>query len=224
MAIRLHTAGVCLAAAVLGGCATPPRPDQPRYAPTRPVQHTAAPPNGSLFRAGYDMRLFEDVKARRVGDILTILLVEKTDAKKKADTKVSKDLDTEFNNPVLLGNPADLAGRDLRFKLEAQREVNGKGESKQSNSLRGSIAVTVAEVLPNGNLVVRGEKWVALNQGEEYIRLSGIVRPEDIGTDNTVPSTRVADARISYGGKGVLADGNSPGWLSRFFLSPLWPF
>ena len=210
--------------ALLGGCATAPTPDQPRYAPVRPLPRPDAAPNGSLFTAGGDLRLFEDVKARRVGDILTVLLVEKTDARKKADTSVSKDLNTEFNNPVLLGNPADLAGRDLHFKLEAQREAKGKGESKQSNSLQGSIAVVVSDVLPNGNLVIQGEKWIALNQGKEYVQLSGIVRPEDISSDNTIPSTRVANARISYGGRGVLADSNSPGWLTRFFLSPIWPF
>jgi flagellar L-ring protein FlgH len=84
--------------------------------------------------------------------------------------------------------------------------------------------VTVADVLPNGNLVVRGEKWLTLNQGDEYIQISGIVRPIDIRTDNTVLSGLVADARITYSGKGMVADSNKMGWLSRFFASAIWPF
>ena len=90
--------------------------------------------------------------------------------------------------------------------------------------MNGSITVTVAEVLPNGNMIVRGEKWLTLNQGEEYIQISGIVRPQDVRTDNTIFSTLVADARIAYSGKGMLANANSPGWLARFFNSPIWPF
>ncbi|HKK03898.1 MAG TPA: flagellar basal body L-ring protein FlgH, partial [Gammaproteobacteria bacterium] len=101
---------------------------------------------------------------------------------------------------------------------------DGEGDAAQSNQLEGSITVTVSEVLPNGNLVIQGEKWVKINQGQEYIRLRGIVRPVDIGPDNTVLSTQVADAQLAYGGTGVVAQSNSPGWLTRFFNSPLWPF
>jgi flagellar L-ring protein FlgH len=90
--------------------------------------------------------------------------------------------------------------------------------------LEGSIAVTVADVLPNGNLIVQGEKWMRINQGEEYIRLRGIVRPVDIGANNSVLSTQIADAQFAYGGTGAVAASSSPGWLSRFFGSPLWPF
>src|SRR5690606_38111833 len=105
---------------------------------------------------------------------------------------------------------------------ETSQEFAGQGNSSQSNRLDGSITVTVTQVLPNGNLRVEGEKWLALNQGEELIHLAGIVRPADIGPDNSVSSLKVADARISYRGKGVLADANSPGLLTRFFMK-LWP-
>ena len=87
-----------------------------------------------------------------------------------------------------------------------------------------SITVTVAEVLPNGIIAVRGEKWMTLNTGDELVRIAGLVRADDIATDNTVSSTRIADARITYSGTGAFADASQPGWMSRFFLSPMWPF
>lgn len=209
---------------LLGGCANyQVKPDDPAYAPVQPGAFQPMPPqNGSIYRAGYDMRLFEDVKARRLGDILTIRLVEKTDAKTKADTDLNKEGSVLVAVPTLLGQPLNVDGDNL-FDLDTQRASTGEAESKQSNSLKGDITVTVVEVQSNGNLRVRGEKWIYLNQGEEYIRIIGLVRPEDIAADNSVLSTRVADARISYGGTGPVADTNAAGWLARFFLSPFWP-
>jgi flagellar L-ring protein precursor FlgH len=123
------------------------------------------------------------------------------------------------------GRPVTSNGTPiLNNEIAGDRSFSGQADSSQSNRLDGSITVTVAERLPNGNLVVRGEKMIQINQGEELIRVQGIVRPVDIGPQNTVPSTKIADARISYGGKGTLADANRPGWLSRFFNSPWFPF
>ncbi|MBL4709532.1 MAG: flagellar basal body L-ring protein FlgH, partial [Flavobacteriales bacterium] len=110
------------------------------------------------------------------------------------------------------------------FDIDSENEFEGEGKSNQSNKLSGSISVTVSAVLPNGNLLVQGEKWIQINQGSEFIRLKGIVRPADISANNTVQSTQIADAKISYGGKGALADANVSGWMVRFFMSPLWPF
>jgi flagellar L-ring protein precursor FlgH len=214
---RLGLIGIAL----LAGCATSPKEDH-SYAPARPV---ALPPvlarTGSIYHAGYEMRLFEDVVARHVGDNLTIKLEEKTAAKKQADTSLTKD----NTGAVSL----DIAGANLNpwsgsLDSSAKRKFDGKGESQQSNSLTGNITVVVSEVLANGNLVVRGEKWLTLNQGDEFIRISGIVRPADIAPDNTVPSYLVADARISYGGEGPVADANTLGWIARFFISALFPF
>ncbi|WP_208533117.1 flagellar basal body L-ring protein FlgH, partial [Pseudomonas aeruginosa] len=117
-------------------------------------------------------------------------------------------------------------GGDLSLSAEygGSRDAKGDSQAGQSNSLTGSITVTVAEVLPNGILSVRGEKWMTLNTGNELVRIAGLVRADDIATDNTVSSTRVADARITYSGTGAFADASQPGWLDRFFLSPLWPF
>ena len=108
--------------------------------------------------------------------------------------------------------------------FRSDSEFEGSGSSNQSNSLTGAIAVQVSRVLPNGNLMIQGEKWLALNKGEEFIQLRGIVRPEDVSSQNTIPSTMVADARISYGGTGMIDQANSPGWISRFFNSSLNPF
>jgi flagellar L-ring protein precursor FlgH len=206
---------------LLGGCATSPKEDT-SYAPAKPI---APPPSishsGSIYRAGYEMRLFEDVVARRIGDTLTIRLVEKTAAKKQADTALTKD--NTGKGSIAIGG-ASLTPWSGDIDLSAKRKFDGTGESKQSNSLTGNITVVVADVLANGNLVVRGEKWMTLNQGDEYIRISGIVRPADIAPDNTVPSYLVADARISYGGEGPVADANTIGWLARFFISAIFPF
>ncbi|MFW6342307.1 MAG: flagellar basal body L-ring protein FlgH, partial [Halothiobacillaceae bacterium] len=108
--------------------------------------------------------------------------------------------------------------------LGGERSFDGSGNASQENSLDGQITVTVARVLPNGNLIVRGEKFLGINQGTEFVRVSGIVRPQDIGSDNTIDSTRIADARISYGGQGIINDANNMGWLARFFNSPIFPF
>ena len=108
-----------------------------------------------------------------------------------------------------------LTGNDAETKLTAKRDFKGEGAANQSNSLSGNISVTVVEVLPNGNLNVRGEKRVTLNQGDEYIRLSGIVRPVDIDSANTITSDKVADVTIMYIGEGAMADASKMGWLSR---------
>jgi flagellar L-ring protein precursor FlgH len=218
-----------LALLVLAGCAAPGavRTDGGPAAATAhagaPV--TALPPgtDGAIYQPATAMVLFEDLKARRVGDTLTIRLAERTQASKSASTAARKESSIETGAPTLLGRPVTRNGDPvLSNEWETSQEFAGQGNSSQSNRLDGSITVTVTQVLPNGNLRVEGEKWLALNQGEELIHLAGIVRPADIGPDNSVSSLKVADARISYRGKGVLADANSPGLLTRFFMK-LWP-
>jgi flagellar L-ring protein precursor FlgH len=224
-----------VAALALGGCNTAPSRD-PAFAAVRPQMVAPPPPTaGSLYRPGYDLVLFEDLRARRVGDILSIRLNENTDATKSAGTTIDKTNDTVIANPTIFGaSPSiDLPGivpltprkrLGLDSTLNSETAFEGDAESTQSNSLTGDIAVTVAEVLPNGNLVVQGEKILTLNQGHEHIRISGIVRPEDINPDNSVDSTRVAAARIIYAGEGPTADASKLGWLARFFISAIFPF
>ena len=141
-----------------------------------------------------------------------------------SDTSIDKSSSKTIENPVLGGAARSIAGYDLEFDLGSGSEFSGESTSNQSNSLSGEVTVTVAEVLPNGNLYIQGEKWINLNQGDEYIRLRGIVRPADISSGNTVNSARIADARISYSGTGAVAEANVKGWLSRLFDSPIFPF
>ncbi len=171
------------------------------------------------------MRLFEDRKAGRVGDILTVRLQERTNASKNSATSTSKATDVELANPVVSGTNITTNGIPLfQGTLSGDSTFDGSGSSSQSNSLLGDITVTVVERLPNGNLRIRGEKWVNLNQGREFIRLSGIIRPDDIEPDNSLYSYRIADARITYSSKGVLADANRMGFISRFFNSVFHPY
>lgn len=206
---------------LLGGCAIPEKGEQSSYTATRPLYIPPVPPsNGAIYQSGSALVLFEDIKARRVGDILTIVLNERTNAEKKADTSVDKSSESGIGIPKLFGQTVP----ELENSISAGHKFETEGDSKQSNKLEGSIAVTVAQVLGNGNLVVQGEKWITINHGEEFIRIRGIVRPLDIGPENTISSTKVADAQILYSGRGSLARANRPGWLTEFFLSPLMPF
>lgn len=181
--------------------------------------------NGSIFQAGRSVRLFEDSKAFRVGDLLSITLSESTNASKSAATNTAKDDDIILGAGTLLGvTPTYNGDSFLNNALGSERAFKGSGDSAQSNSLRGEISVMVTDILPNGNLIVRGEKIIGLNQGSEYIRIAGIVRPQDVSANNIVVSGKLANARIYYGGGGVIAEANSRGWLSRFFDSPVFPF
>ncbi|MDX1500239.1 MAG: flagellar basal body L-ring protein FlgH [Woeseiaceae bacterium] len=211
--------------ALVTGCSTLGG-NEPSYAPVPPGTQVYEPATaGAIYRANTDLRLFEDLKASRVGDILTVRLVERTNASKNSATSTSKSTETSLANPTVFGRPTTKDGTPLfEGALAGDQAFDGTGSSSQSNSLVGDITVTVVERQPNGNLRIRGEKWVTLNQGEEFIQLAGIVRPTDIEPDNTVASTRIADARITYSSKGVMAAANRMGWISRFFHSALSPY
>jgi flagellar L-ring protein precursor FlgH len=232
---RKKTTLAVVALLLSSGCATTPKP-RDNYRPTMPPAYsTTEPLNGSIYQANGDVRLFEDVKARRVGDIITVVLQESTSASKSAKASADKDQETSIESPVILGatptfNAPGIIPLDsnrnntLEANISATRSFEGEADASQSNSLNGRITVTIADVLPNGNLVVRGEKWLTLNQGEEFIQISGIVRPQDVSTSNTIFSTQIADAQITYSGKGFLAESNQMGWLARFFNHSAWPF
>ncbi|MBB3046380.1 flagellar L-ring protein precursor FlgH [Litorivivens lipolytica] len=189
------------------------------------VKQRGAESLGSIYMPSRGLSLFLDRRARQVGDSITVTLLEQTDASKQSSTSTAKEQSNSIPGVTLFGRGVTKDGIPiLETSIEADQEFAGQGSSSQSNSLKGSVTVTVAEVLPNGNLLVRGEKWVTINQGEEFIRVTGVVRPEDIGADNSVPSFKLADARITYSGKGAIADANRMGWLGRFFQSVLSPF
>jgi flagellar L-ring protein FlgH len=185
------------------------------YAPAAPVLAPPPAANGAIFQAnqGY-AALYEGPRARRVGDTLTIVLVERMAAQKDVGSKSGRDgnigLTPPAVGPLSLFDPAEA-------KASGTQAFNGTGTASQSNSLSGEVSVTVAEVYPNGTMLVRGQKRLTLNRGDEFVQIQGIVRVADIDFDNRVRSTRVADARITYTGRGDLQRQSRPGWLQRFF-------
>lgn len=210
-------------ALVLIGCGSTPAPTlAPESEPSYEQLRGYTPHNltGSIFQAGTEMVLYEDVKARRVGDILTVLLVEETSGENSADNNINQSTEMNVQTPTFGGRTHP----NMNIGLGSENSFNGQSGSSQSNRLNGSIAVTVHEVLPNGNLVIQGEKRIRINQGDEYIRLQGVVRTKDIGTFNTLYSTQVADARITYAGRGTNSQNTTPGWAAKILFSPLWPF
>ena len=222
-----HGAGtlvVVLALVVLQGCTAMSRPraipDDPQYAPVRAeAMMQRDPESGAIYQTSRNFSLYGDTVALNVGDILTVTLEESTRASKNAESSITKDNEISMLNARILGK--GNLGVDTDVNLE--RDFQGQAEADQSNSLDGNITVTVTEVLPNGVLHIRGEKWLSLTNGDEYIRLTGLVRPQDISPDNTVASNRIADARIAYGGTGDFDQANQMGWLARFFNSEWFP-
>ncbi|MGF1726627.1 flagellar basal body L-ring protein FlgH [Photobacterium nomapromontoriensis] len=214
---------ILIATLSLSGCIAPvseiidSQPEESKTNMTFPAYDVD--PDGGLFSANYGMALFQDRRAFRIGDILTVQLDEQTRSSKKAGTSYGKSSSVKMPAPMLGGRVYDQAS----VGIDADRDFAGSSSSSQQNSLSGNITVMVMEVLPNGVLRVRGEKWLKLNQGNEFIRLSGLVRVDDIDGHNRVPSQRLGDARITYSGRGALASANEAGWLSRLFNSSWFP-
>lgn len=213
--------GVALVAVVMVGCAQMPRPSvvgeqEQVYVPDR----LPPEPNGSIFQAGRSGHpLFEDRRPRMVGDILTIVLDEEVSASKNSQSNANRG----SSSGLSFDQQADAidALTNLGFDISASGDIDfsGGGGSQANNSFTGTITVSVLEVMSNGNLRVRGEKQIAINQGTEFIRFSGVVNPRTITGQNTVPSTAVADARIEYVGDGYISEAQHMGWLQRFFLN-----
>lgn len=210
-------------ALLVAGCAgTPPTAvHQPMTARPAPMPQTA-PTNGAIYQAGYVRPLFEDRRARMVGDTLTINIVEKTQAGKKSNSSAERTQSLDVSVPTIIGVPGKTA-QGMTIKADDSNKFAGKGESNANNNFTGTITCTVIEVLPNGNLLVSGEKVMSINQGDEFIRFSGVINPMHITSANTVQSTQVADARIEYKANGAIDSAQVMGWLARFFLSVL-PF
>lgn len=200
-------------------------PNDPDFAPILPeAEEEELIPTGSLFKKNYVNNIYSDSKAHRVGDIVAVILSESTQANKDANTELTKESKSALDPVVGFGgSPVTINGKAFQFGINQNSEFTGESLADQSNSLSGDISVHVLRVLPNGNLMIRGEKWLTLNNGDEYIRLTGIIRPKDISTNNTIISTKVANARIQYSGTGSFADANEQGWLTKFFNSAWWP-
>ncbi len=221
MSTRTSDALLVVVAAVLATAPATARPLFGRKLP--PEDYTASRPGppmvpvvatGAIFQAdqGY-AALYEGWRARKVGDPLTIVLVERTSASKTAGSK----LDSSGGFSITPPSVGPLAFDPNIARASGGRNFGGTGSADQSNALSGEVSVTVAEVYPNGTMLVQGRKRVTLNRGDEYVAIKGIVRTADVDANNRVPSTRVADARIEYTGKGDVARAGRQGWLSRFF-------
>jgi len=194
-----------------------------------PQQQVAAPEtNGGIFQsvnsapvARYNP-LFEDRRARGIGDTIIVTLNERTNARKSSGSNTDRSGSIDFSIPTaIFGVPLNFLG-GTKLEAASSNAFDGKGASSSNNDFTGTITVTVIDVLPNGNLLVTGEKQIGINRGQEFIRLSGAINPINI-INNTVSSVQVADARIEYRANGYINEAQTMGWLSRFFLN-LSPF
>jgi flagellar L-ring protein precursor FlgH len=216
---------IILTTLLLGGCITT-TPSTSVHQPMTARAVAAVPPplaNGTIYQASYSYRpLFEDRRARVVGDTLTINIIENTSADKKSNTTTNRSSDNNFAVPALAGLPGkSFLGATLG--ASSDMKFSGDGETASNNVFTGTITVTVIDVYPNGNLLVSGEKQVGINHASEFIRFSGVVNPAYITSVNSVTSVQVADARVEYRGNGQIENAQNMGWLSRFFLNVL-PF
>lgn len=221
--IRFGT--IAAACAVLAGCiTTSPATSVHQPMSVRPTDAAQAPPaNGAIFQAGFSNRpLFEDRRARNVGDTLTINIIENTSADKKSNTTTNRSSDNAFSVPVVTGLPGKTF-QNAQLGAVSDIKFSGDGETASNNVFTGTMTVTVIEVFANGNLLVSGEKQVGINHASEFIRFSGVVNPANITPSNAVNSVQVADARVEYRGNGQIENAQNMGWMSRFFLNVL-PF
>ncbi|WP_417071092.1 flagellar basal body L-ring protein FlgH [Niveibacterium terrae] len=210
------------AAFLLSGCMSTPLTAIHQPVSVRPAPREAiAPVAGSIYSTTPGKTLFEDRRAQRVGDTLTINLTERTAAAKNADSSSNRTTDFSMAIPTMSRVPLKVL-QGLDVGATSGNKFEGKGASSANNNFTGTITVTVIDVYPNGNLLVSGEKQIAINQGSEFIRFSGVVNPAYVTSANSVNSTQVADARIEYKGAGYLDEAQQMGWLSRFFqvISP----
>lgn len=230
--------GLVVGAMILSGCTSnpPQRMEKFSYEPAYPTNIPQAnlPKGGSLYHAGDSLSLFDATRAHKVGDIITIKLQEKFNAKKKDEAKYNKSNSQDYG----VSTPLNLFGQTVVSPVSApfakgsptglgisygsKGNFAGKSDVKQDSSLSGSIAVTVVKVIPNGNLVIRGEKWITIHDGDEVIRFAGIIRAQDIQPDNSINSEKVADVRLIYKDVGISGDTNRASALTKW-MNKYWP-
>lgn len=219
-------AAAAAAALALAACAATPPPIVHQPMTSRAPEPRPTEGNGAIFQVAANgpayRPLFEDRRARGVGDTLVILISEKTAANKNSETKVDKSGSSTYSVTGIAGLPgATFNGSNLG--ANSAHAFDGKGNSTANNDFTGTITVTVTDIYPNGNMLVSGEKQIAMPQGNEFVRFSGVVDPRSISGSNSVASTQVADARIEYRSNGVIDEAQVMGWLARFFMTFL-PF
>lgn len=212
------------AATVLAGCQTlnaPPPVDVAEPTHARPVVTAVAPAsNGAIFQSGQYRPLFEDHRARLVGDSLTVQIVEKVSASQRSTSSIDKSGSISGGVsalPLLAPNSFKRAG----VAGESSNTFAGKGSTENSNNFSGTITATVVDVLSNGHLIIAGEKQIGVNHNVDVLRFSGQVDPRAIQPGNSVASAQIANVRIEQRGRGAQAEAQGIGWLARFFLSVL---
>lgn len=220
-------AGVVLAGCLSGCNVIPPKAmtHSPQFEPVYPIQQVQAPvPTGGIYVGRQSDSWFGRGRTFQVGDIITVLLNESTQAARSQVGSVSRNSTNDMLTPGLavLGNKLGGVMKGTDFS-KTDISNKGTGTADQTASLNGSVAVAVVEVMANGNLVLRGEKQLALTEGSEVIQVSGIIRQDDVAPNNTVQSRRLANAQIAYRGTGDLANASRAGWGTSALLK-LWPF
>ena len=208
----------------VAGCSTVPPTNVHQPMTARPApRYDMALSNGSIYQTASARPLFEDRRARFIGDIITVKITESTTASTKSNNKVDQSNAQKYG----IGASTGMLGRALPgamdFSASSSTAFSGKGEAANNNVFTGSMTVTVIDVMPNGNLLVSGEKQVAIGHEQEFVRISGVVNPSFVDASNSVESSKIADARIEYKSSGQVSDGQVMGWLARFFLNVM-PF
>ena len=212
-----------LALVVTSACTTTPPTNVHQPMTARPSPRFDAPSgNGAIFQAGYSRPLFEDRRARFVGDTITINITESTTASAKSNSKLDKSNTSKAGISAMAGLP-EQSFLGMNLNATSSNAFSGKGEAANNNVFTGSITATVIDVMPNGNLLVSGEKQLAIGHEQEFVRISGVVNPSFVDFSNSIDSSKVADARIEYKSAGQISEGQLMGWLARFFLNVL-PF
>ncbi len=206
-------------AALLSACASPPEAPEPSPIPAPRVE---VPDGGDAERSIFDerqgMRLFEDRSAREVGDVLTVVVEEQMSGDKSVSSEMERTQEADMPAPEIGGEELNIAGRPFAFQQEGEGSFEGGGEADQSTDLTATITAVVVDKTPNGHLMIEGEKAVTVSQGKEYLRISGLVRTDDVGADNEIPSNRIANLQVGYTGSEAINDSAQPGWLTRFLM------
>lgn len=212
-----------LLAVFAAACQTVPPTNVHQPMTARPTVRPESPSgNGAIYQAGFSRPLFEDRRARFIGDTITVKISENTSASTKSNTKLSKESSQTASFDTLSKLPKlGLVGLGLDGKSDTS--LDAKGDAANNNLFTGTMTATVIEVLPNGNLLISGEKQLAIGSQTEYVRVSGVVNPSFVTIANEIESGKIADARIEYKSAGVISEAQVLGWLARFFLSVL-PF
>ena len=193
-------------------------PGDPKYRPVRTrYVETVKLPTGSLFDVNRTLGLYQPASYYKIGDMVLVQVEEKTTADKSLRFNTDKKGSFELKPVALSAGPINVGGNDLAAEYDQSNDFNSSAKTKQNNSLRGDITVYVTDIMPNGNLIVAGEKWITLNTGEEFIRFSGEIRVSDIDIDNTISSVKVGNAHIEYSGVGELHENQEASVLSKLF-------